>query len=250
MIKQRIKSILDPVPAAKVAAYIATDVIQGIQLASGQLSSDSGSTHLTRSESESLSYIETVFNDYKHYGRVAKFSGAVAEIKPGDNAGVAMLLRHEGCTQVDLIDRYYSKRNSAQQAKLYAAISRRYGLNYLKTQAEWDEQTLDGITWKIGQPAETYFKDVSQQQGLIYDFILSRAVLEHLYDPLEALRSMVNCLKPGGKMLHEIDFRDHDLFSPPNTSYFSSKFPALFIPGWYGITGGPIEFSCIVIEQL
>lgn len=48
----------------------------------------------------------------------------------------------------------------------------------------------------------------------MYDVIVSRAVLEHLYDPFLGLESMVLCLKPRGRMIQKIDLRDHGLFTP------------------------------------
>lgn len=213
-IKQKVKALLNPLPNAKAAAFIADDLIRGLSLAVGQIDTNSGSTHMTLSEAESLSYIEEVFADYKKYGGIEKFFGVAAEIGPGDNAGVALLMRRDGCTQVDLIDRYFSRRNPEQQRRIYEALEGKYQLDRLRTKHGWDEQALAGITWKIGQAAEVYFKKCAQEQGQVYDFIVSRAVLEHFYDPLNALRQMVACLKPKGQMLHKIDFRDHGMFTP------------------------------------
>ena len=37
-------------------------------------------------------------------------------------------------------------------------------------------------------------------------------VLEHLFDPIGALRDMAKSLKPGGCLIHRIDLRDHGMF--------------------------------------
>jgi SAM-dependent methyltransferase len=213
-IKQTVKNLVSRWPMVKSAAFVADDLIWGVKIATGTIGSDTGATHLNLSESESLSYIEEVFTDYKKYGAVDKFYGSVAELGPGDNAGVALLMRKDGCDRVDLIDRFLSHRNSEQQAKIYSALSQQYQLDEFKTQDEWDEKALGGIDWRVGEPAEIYFQRCAQTRGQIYDFIVSRAVLEHLYNPLNTLRSMVDCLKPGGKLLHKIDFRDHGLYTP------------------------------------
>lgn len=213
-IKQKVKDFLTNFPSAKAAVYIAEDFIQGMRLASGRIGTDSGATHATFSELESLSYIEEVFTDYKKYGGVEKFFGRAAEVGPGDNAGVALLMRSDGCTQVDLVDRYFSYRNPEQQSRIYEALAQKYKLHSLQNKDRWDEQALAGITWKIGQAAEDYFRECTQEQNQVYDFILSRAVMEHLYNPLDALRAMISCLKPGGRMFHKIDFRDHGMFTP------------------------------------
>jgi 2-polyprenyl-3-methyl-5-hydroxy-6-metoxy-1,4-benzoquinol methylase len=46
-----------------------------------------------------------------------------------------------------------------------------------------------------------------------FDLIISRSVMEHTYQSDAAFRVMDWLLKPGGKMLHKIDFRDHGIFS-------------------------------------
>ncbi|MEM7653716.1 MAG: methyltransferase domain-containing protein [Pseudomonadota bacterium] len=56
--------------------------------------------------------------------------------------------------------------------------------------------------------AETFFKT---NKG--YDYILSCAVLEHIYDPESALSKMVGGLNPGGRLVHIVDLRDHGMFS-------------------------------------
>lgn len=42
------------------------------------------------------------------------------------------------------------------------------------------------------------------------DFCVSRVVLEHVKNLEELSRELLRVLKPGGVMLHEIDFKDHD----------------------------------------
>lgn len=227
MIKQTVKKLVSYSPIVKSAAYIADDLMWGLGMAAGQITSDCGATHLAFSEAESVNYIEEVFKDYKYYGSFDKFSGLVAEIGPGDNAGVGLLMRQHGCSQVDLIDRYSSRRNPQQQSRIYQTLAQRYSIDSFRTIEAWDEQTFKGINWKIGQSAEAYFEKCAQSFGEIYDFIVSRAVLEHLYNPLTALRHMVNCLKPGGKMLHKIDFRDHGMFAPQHHELKFLEIPSL-----------------------
>lgn len=214
-------------PYAKISAYIVDDFIKGLKLSVGQISSGSGSVHLrTQSEVESVAYIESILKDYKKLGGIEKFSGKVAELGPGDSAGVAMLLRGEGCTQVDLIDRYNSDRNLQQQSKIYQLLADKYDLNHFKTTDIWDEKAISGVNWKIGIAAENYFKQCAQTDETMYDYIISCAVLEHLYDPLDCIVQMVKCLKPGGQMFHFIDFRDHGMFTPENPELCYLQIPS------------------------
>jgi SAM-dependent methyltransferase len=238
-IKQKVKSLLNTLPGLLVTAFVTDDFLQGIRLRGGVINTDSGATHMNLSEAESLSYIEKVFAEYKKYGGIDKFFGRIAEIGPGDNAGVAMLMRRDGCTQVDLIDRYYSSRNPEQQSKIYNLIAQKYHLNHLRTTNSWDDQALPGINWKIGQAAEVYFQNCVQESGEVYDFIVSRAVLEHLYDPLDAIKQMIACLKPGGQMFHEIDFRDHGMFSPIRHELTFLEVPETIYPWMVRNSGRP-----------
>jgi len=48
-----------------------------------------------------------------------------------------------------------------------------------------------------------------------FDVCLSNATLEHVRDPLAAVRESVRILVPGGHGLHQIDYRDHRDFATP-----------------------------------
>ena len=133
---------------------------------------------------------------------------------PGDNAGVAVLMRKDGSDQVDLIGRYFSRCDTQKQSMIYDALSKRHRFDWLRRELAWNDTHLVGITQQVGQSAEEFFHDCAQSGGPVYDVIASRSVLEHLYDPLNVLESMVSCLKPGGSMIHKIDLRGHGMFTP------------------------------------
>jgi SAM-dependent methyltransferase len=100
-------------------------------------------------------------------------------VGPGDVTGLARLLLKDGCTAVHLIDRF------------------RYDV----------EQKTPGIV-RHNCSAERFFLG---NKG--FDFILSCAVMEHVYDPLGAVRAMARALNPDGLMAHAVDCRDHGWFS-------------------------------------
>ena len=216
MLRAFAKQLWDRWPYLKAVVLVLDDLHWKLKLAFGHLETDSGSTHAVMGPESSVRYVEEVVADYKRYGGVEYFGEVAAEVGPGDNACVAMLLRESGSRQVDLIDRYYSRRNSDKQRKIYDLLSSKYKLQWLKSKSDWDEHDLAGISLRIGRSAEEYFEECSKSQSPRYDTILSRSVLEHLYDPLHALESMVACLRPGGRLIHKIDLRDHGLFSPPH----------------------------------
>lgn len=216
--KRIVKAALNRTPAFKALAYTADDFARGCKLRLGHIQSESGSTHRDLGIDESVSYVEEVFNDYLVYGRLSQVRGNAAEVGPGDNAGVALLLRSAGCDAVDLVDRFRSRRNVEQQRRIHHALAARHGMPSIEMHAD----DLPGITWKIGLSAEDYFQRRAREaNGGCYDLIVSRATLEHLYDPLGAIKSMATCLKPGGRMLHKVDFRDHGMFTPaqPELTY-------------------------------
>lgn len=205
--------------------YLGSDAWWRLRHHRGAIDSDSGVLHGGLDVSQSLDYIGLVFDDYKRYAGVDTFRGRVAELGPGDNCGVALLFLAGGCESVDLADRFYTRRNAALQAHVYRALGDRVPAvgRLLRDARLEDEATFPGVTRWHGPAAagETFF------EGRAYDCIVSRAVLEHLYDPLEALRRMAIALRPGGVMLHKVDLRDHGMFS---TAFDELKF--LQAPAW------------------
>jgi SAM-dependent methyltransferase len=193
------------------AYYLVDNALARWRGYTGDIETDSGTAHSGLSIESSLAYIDEVFSDYKRYSGVGRFHGRVAEVGPGDNCGVGLLFLADGCESVDLVDRFYSKRDAAQHAAIYRAlISREGGPWALDIVDVKDEATFPGLRRHYGESAaaETFFTRRDH-----YDFIVSRAVLEHVYDPQRAVVNMVAALKPGGMLLHKVDFRDHSMFS-------------------------------------
>lgn len=222
--KGAVKAALDVWPDAKALAYAADDLGRGLRQRLGRIGSESGSTHRALAVEESVGYVEAVFGDYVTYGGLDHLGGTAAEVGPGDNAGVGLLLRAAGCESVELIDRFRSYRSPDQQRRIYQALADRREMPGPPDGA-WDDSHLPGIVWRLGLSAEEYFTEQARAGGRRYDLIVSRAALEHLYDPLGALRSMAACLKPGGRMLHKIDFRDHGMFTPAHPELTFLRYP-------------------------
>jgi SAM-dependent methyltransferase len=195
------KLVRASVPAT-CAYYVVDDWRARRRLHRGDITTTSGARHQGTALADSLGYIERVHGDYLAYAGRGAFAGKVAELGPGDNFGVAMLLLGGGAGEVHAIDRYQSRRDAAQQAAIHEALAARHSLGD-------PEQVLRGLSYHAGQPAERFFAEHAGR----YDAILSRAVMEHLYDPLGALDDMAAALKPGGVMVHRIDMRDHGMFA-------------------------------------
>ena len=189
--------------------YLADDWRARRRLARGRLATRSGTRHATLSVEESLNYIDRVYSDYLAYGGIEGVSGCVAEIGPGDNFGVALCMLGAGAGEVHTLDRYRPHRDDAQQARIHRALAQRHGLGALLSDGVGGANEMRGLVAHEGTPAETFFRS----SGHRFDCIVSRAVLEHLYDPLAALDGMAASLAPGGMLIHRIDFRDHGMFA-------------------------------------
>jgi SAM-dependent methyltransferase len=153
-------------------------------------------------DSEHLSGVN-IDEDFRYAGKIAdlylaqgKLKGRVAEIGPGGNAAVALNLLASGAESVDLLDRFIFTHDEAQLDRLYRRFDN-YG-------------DLSKVRFHTGESAaaERFFQ---KHRG--FDAILSCAVLEHLSDPAGALKTMVAALQPGGRMVHQVDLRDHGMFT-------------------------------------
>ena len=188
--------------------YVVQDWWAGQRLARGDISTYSGRRHVDLDIETSLAYVEMVYADYLSYAGIERFSGVLGEIGPGDNFGIALLALAGGASEVHAIDRFYSHRDPEQQRRIYQALSKRHNLAHL-FDGEPAEETIRGLGYHPGQLAETFFRS----SGIAFDAIISRAVIEHLYDPIGALNDMVAALNPGGLLIHRIDLRDHGMFA-------------------------------------
>lgn len=167
-----------------------------------------------------VDYARAVAANYLRYGNIR---GRVAEIGPGGSAAVALLLIANGCDSVDLLDRFHHPqadrgwRSSAAIIRSEPALARR-----------GNDQNLAvfGIAFHVGEDAaaERFFR-----RNVGYDAIVSCAVMEHLFDPMIALGAMMHALKPGGSLVHQIDFRDHGMFSAAG----HHELTFLTIPAWF-----------------
>lgn len=192
--------------------YLATDWLARIRLRMGDINTRSGTTHSGLPLQKSLDYIHEVFADYKRYGGITSFYGRVAELGPGDNCGVGLLFLADGGSSIDLVDRFYSRRDSETHAKIYRALWDQHPsiAPFLEHADLNRENSFSGIKRQYGPEAsaERFF---CNHTG--YDFIVSRAVLEHVYDPIISLTRMAEALNPEGLLLHKVDLRDHAMFS-------------------------------------
>lgn len=199
---------------------------------SGCLETSSGTGHSNRTLSESLNYVNDVFDDYFSYSDISHEmirNKRILEIGPGDNLGVALKFLSIGAAQVVCLDKFYSKRDTEQEFKIYQALRAQID-DVSKQRLDKVINLTNGIKIDPNRLRCIYgmaIEDVKKEFNSEYfDFIVSRAVVEHLYDTESAFFSMDRLLIPGGVMVHKIDFRDHGMFS----SYGLHPFTFLTIP--------------------
>lgn len=203
----------------KIIRLIRSDWRMKRMLKSGNLKTSHGSTHRNFNLSKSLDYINRVFNDYLKYASLSSraFMGKkILEIGPGDNLGVALMFLANGASKVVTLDKFYSKRDSEKEKKIYQKL--REGLDG-KAKHSFDEAVpLDkNIKISPNRLKCIYGEGIENTENLFkpnfFDFIVSRAVLEEIYDLDSAFSNMDRILKPGGFLLHKIDLRDYKMFS-------------------------------------
>lgn len=164
----------------------------------------------TVSVPEAVKHANDVFALLKSVTGIERFQGKVADVGPGESCALGLLFLADGCSHVDLPDRYAFSDSVLQRDVNRSIVSAHPGLRSGMSDETFAESSFTGLQRHSGEmaAAEQFF---SSHHG--YDYIVSVATLEHVYDPLSALTCMAHALKPDGVMIHNVDFRDHGQFS-------------------------------------
>ncbi|MDD4899239.1 MAG: class I SAM-dependent methyltransferase [Candidatus Omnitrophica bacterium] len=204
----------------KICKHIIDDRISAFRVNRKKVVFNLGSTHQELSLAQSCSYIETVFDDYLKYGGINQndlVGMKVLEIGPGDNLGVALNFLAAGVKKVVCLDRIYSKRNTEQERSTYLYL--RAKMEPVSRQRFDSAIKIENNSFSCNQEKLNYFYgiDVARAAQVLgeekFDLVVSRAVLEHIFEIDKAFEVMDKYLKEGGLLLHKIDFRDHEMFS-------------------------------------
>ena len=191
------------------------------KLDSGNIETEYGSTHSQKSTSDSVKYIQEQFADYLEYSNLqpADLSRKkILELGSGDNIGVALKFLAAGAAKVVCVDRFYSRRDQKQQRDIYKALRETLStpererfdpVISLTDGFEIDDNRLKCL---YGKALEDIDDELLTGDGP-FDLIVSRAVIEEIYDPWPAFQAMDQLLKPGGLLVHKIDLSDYGIFS-------------------------------------
>lgn len=187
----------------------------------------------TVSVAEAVKHANDVIALFKSVTGIERFHGKVADVGPGESCALGLLFLADGCSHVDLPDRFSFPDSQIQKNVNRSLVAAYPQLHDCLTDDSFSEAAFPCLQRHSGEKAaaEKFF---AANHG--YDYIVSVATLEHVYDPLSALTSMARALNPQGVMIHNIDFRDHGQFSE---SFHDLKFlelsDAIYAPlRWQG----------------
>ena len=178
-----------------------------------------GATHRNYAVEDSVEYVDRVFADYLTYAGLGAgdlIGKRVLELGPGDSFGVALRFLAAGAETVQTVDRVLAWRDAEYQRRVYQALLARLDPTE-RARAEAALRIDSGFSFAPerlrvteGVPIEQAAAGLEPQS---FDLIVSRAVVEHIFDTDTAFEQMQRLLRPGGTMAHKIDMRDHGLFS-------------------------------------
>lgn len=136
---------------------------------------------------------------------------AVLELGPGNNFGVALLLKCAGARRVAVTDRFLARYQAHYHGPLYRAIRGLAAAAFPALDLAPFDAFVAGGSHASGavECIEMPLERVAERHAEEFDLVLSNAVLEHVYDPAAAARSLYALLAPGGRGYHQVDFRDH-----------------------------------------
>lgn len=140
----------------------------------------------------------------------------ILEIGPGLNFGSALYLTCFGARAL-VVDPFLAPWDAEYHPGLYTMMRD----TILQETPQQDITPFNiilnhnGYDPDIIKPVRTSLEDLKGISTSSVDMIFSNAVLEHLYDPLHAFRSLARVSKPGCTGFHQVDFRDHRNFDMP-----------------------------------
>ena len=201
-----------------ISGRIGSERVRDLRRALGRKENPMGATHRGFALEESLDYIDAVFADYERYAGLtgeAIEGKTILELGPGDSFGVALRFIAAGAAKVITADRFIPIRDSGQQRAIYEGVMSR--MSSVDRERVDDVLTAHGIDLpavSIDVRAGVGIEEAPAQIGeASVDVIVSRAVLEHVFDLDTAFAAMHRLLKPGGRMADKVDLRDHGLFT-------------------------------------
>jgi SAM-dependent methyltransferase len=151
-------------------------------------------------------------------GGVAALRGKSAvEIGPGINFGTPLVLACNGVGRIVVTDRFLVRFQKAYHTRLYRALHDAVRQEFPHATLRPLEQCIvaESHSCDLMQCVEAPLEQFAERFAGQFDLAFSNAVLEHVYDPIEAVGSLYRIMRFGGIAYHQVDFRDHRDFTRP-----------------------------------
>ncbi|PTL34930.1 hypothetical protein CLG94_12390 [Candidatus Methylomirabilis limnetica] len=209
-IKKRLAALPGVIPLVRIFKNVYWGLRHRLRLGTYNLD---GVTHLHKGVTESVAYVVTVFEDYFKFGSIEKQAFEekdILEIGPGDSLGVALMMVGLGVKQVVCIDRFFTYRDPDKEYAILAAL-----VEAAPPLAKERMNRCLGNNYGIVGDAIRYLPDVPIEEAVAalgevrFDYIISRAVLEHVYDIEETYACCRKLIRDGGRMIHKVDLHNH-----------------------------------------
>jgi hypothetical protein len=138
----------------------------------------------------------------------------VLEVGPGDHLGVGLTLLALGARRITAIDRFVVDHDPSRQKAIYREIAQRFsGLERQRLENAFDDDGLlrdDRLRLITRASAEDANRILPEHS---VDLVISVAVGEHLSNVGRSMSALDAVLVPRGVQIHQIDLRDHGLFT-------------------------------------
>ena len=132
----------------------------------------------------------------------------ILELGPGTDCGPALMLAGRGAAMW-VADRFPAVWQDNYHSALYAELRRLWQGGGAPLDAVLERRGYEGVLAVLPVAVE------DMNAGLLFDGVLSNAVLEHLADVGRAVTRLAEITRPGGWNFHIVDFRDHRDFQRP-----------------------------------
>jgi hypothetical protein len=199
--------------SAVIAYHMVKNAAAGVRASMGNIR-EKGFARGDTEAAQVVSYAQGVFDDYVQYGRLSTETlrdAHVLEIGPGDTLAVAALFLAFGAARVDCLDRFQVAGDDDVVDAVLSLLRGRYGATLAGL------ESLDPAAQSSQSPIRLRYGALEDAARVLdpegYEIVVSRAVLEHVYDPEAALAVLDGSLALGGASVHKVDLRDHGVFS-------------------------------------
>jgi SAM-dependent methyltransferase len=193
-----------------IARSIAHDLRARVRMTTASGAQSSGP-----SVDEAVDYALSSARKMLERGRVDSVAGMrLLEIGPGDNLAFGLCMIAWGARSHTAIDRFVVRADPARQRAIYLRLLERFDGGpaerlsaVLAADGSIDPERVRLLSGLKVEDVARRFEPGS------FDLIVSVAVCEHLRDVAASIRAMDDVLNPGGAQLHQVDLRDHGLFT-------------------------------------